>query len=286
MTTTAFARVLVVGLAETGVAVARALRAEGAAVSVIEDAPPNTATYAERARITRACGAEVVERPDGARLRALVADVDLVVPSPLVRPGHPTLVIARERGIAVRSEIDVAAERAGAPIVAVTGTNGKTTVTTMVAAMLTASGVPAVAAGNLGRPLIDAIADDEVKRPGAVIVAEVSSFQLEFAQASFRPRVAVLLAITPDHIDWHGSFDDYAAAKARITAYQSAGDLLVFDADDEHATAIAAARSGPPGRRVGPGRSGRVLPGRRRRPRLPRRPRARAGFGDGARARA
>jgi UDP-N-acetylmuramoylalanine--D-glutamate ligase len=163
-----------------------------------------------------------------------------VVPSPLVRPGHAAIVEAVARGIAVRSEIDLAAERARVPIVAVTGTNGKTTVTSMVAAMLEASGVPAVAAGNIGRPLIDAVTDPLFEHGEGVIVAEVSSFQLQFAQEAFRPRVAVLLAITPDHLDWHGSFDGYAGAKARITAFQRADDLLVFDADDERAFAIAA----------------------------------------------
>jgi len=228
-------RVLVIGLAETGVAVARALRAEGREVTVMEDTPSETAAYAERVEGLTAIGAHLVEAPDDARVRGLVADADLVVPSPLVRPGHPAIAEAEALGVVVRSEIDLAAERASAPIVAVTGTNGKTTVTTMITAMLDASGVRAVAAGNIGRPLIDAVADD-----AAVIVAEVSSFQLQFARAAFRPRVAVLLAVTPDHLDWHGTFDEYTAAKARIVARQAGDDLLVFDADDARAAAIAA----------------------------------------------
>jgi UDP-N-acetylmuramoylalanine--D-glutamate ligase len=239
---------LVIGLAQTGVAVARTLSAEGWEVVVVEDAPSDTAAYAERVSVLRALGVQLVEAPDDVRVRDLVAAADLVVPSPLVRPGHPTIAAAEELGVAVRSEIDLAAERASAPIVAVTGTNGKTTVTTMIAAMLRASGVPVVAAGNLGRPLIDAVADEVVAGDAAVIVAEVSSFQLAFAREAFRPRVAVLLAITPDHLDWHGTFDEYVAAKARIAQWQSGDDLLVFDADDEHARAIAARA---PARRVG-----------------------------------
>jgi UDP-N-acetylmuramoylalanine--D-glutamate ligase len=239
---------LVIGLAETGVAVARRLRAEGWDVVVVEDTPSDTAAYAERVSVLRALGAQLVEAPDDLRVRELAAAADLVVPSPLVRPGHPTIAAAAELGVAVRSEIDLAAERAKAPIVAVTGTNGKTTVTTMIAAMLHASGVPVVAAGNLGRPLIDAVADDIVAGEAAVIVAEVSSFQLAFAQEAFRPRVAVLLAITPDHLDWHGTFDEYVAAKARIAQWQSGDDLLVYDADNEYARAIAARA---PARRVG-----------------------------------
>jgi UDP-N-acetylmuramoylalanine--D-glutamate ligase len=227
------ARVLVIGLAETGVSVTRRLRREGADVTVVEDAPAPTDRYRERAEAVRAFDAVLVERPDHDATRSLVRGVDLVVPSPLVRPDHPAIDAAQRAGISVRSEIDLAAERTTVPIIAVTGTNGKTTVTTMTAAMLAASGMRAVAAGNIGRPLIEAV-DDNVD----VIVAEVSSFQLAFAE-TFRPRVAILLAVTPDHLDWHGSFDAYVAVKARITEHQRASDLLVYDADDARATAIS-----------------------------------------------
>jgi UDP-N-acetylmuramoylalanine--D-glutamate ligase len=228
------ARVVVIGLAETGIAVARRLHAEGADVVVLEDAPAPTARYNARVDELAQLGVELIEQPDDARTRALAAAADLVVPSPLVRPTHSAIAAAQAAGVPVRSEIDLAAERASMPIVAVTGTNGKTTVTSMIAAMLEASGRRALAAGNIGRPLLDAIGDDV-----DVIVAEVSSFQLAFSP-TFRPRVAVLLAVTPDHLDWHGGFDDYAAAKARIAASQRDDDLLVYDADDPRARAIAA----------------------------------------------
>jgi UDP-N-acetylmuramoylalanine--D-glutamate ligase len=120
-----------------------------------------------------------------------------------------------------------AASRQGKRLVAVTGTNGKTTVTTLVAAMLDASGVHALGAGNIGFALLDA-ADADVD----VLVAEVSSFQLACTTEAFRPRVAVLLNVAPDHLDWHGSFDDYAAAKARVFANQRGDDLVVFNGDD------------------------------------------------------
>ncbi len=224
---------MVIGLAETGVAVARVLRAEGADVVVVEDSPSSGARYAGRVGEVRRIGVDLVEAPTAAQVRELVDGVDLVVPSPLVTPGHVAVVEAQARGIPVRSEIDVAAERASVPFVAVTGTNGKTTVTTMIADMLGASGVPAIAAGNLGRPLVEAVGDESLAGTAGVIVAEVSSFQLAFAHESFRPRVAVLLAVTPDHLDWHRTFDDYLAAKARITAHQTGDDLLVYDADDD-----------------------------------------------------
>ena len=227
-------RALVIGLAETGLAVTRVLTKEGAHVTVVEDAPGASSGYATRAEQARTAGAALVEAPGAEAVGALASGVDLVVPSPLVRPSHPALVAAARAGVAVRSEIDLAAERARMPIIAVTGTNGKTTVTTMTTAMLEASGVAARAAGNIGRPLIEAVGDDV-----AVVVAEVSSFQLEFTP-TFRPRVAVLLAVTPDHLDWHGSFEAYVDAKARVVAHQAGDDLLVYDADDDIARKIAA----------------------------------------------
>ena len=226
-------RVVVIGLAETGVAVTRVLRREGHDVTVVEDAPTGE-RFTARAGEVRALGALVVEAPDAVAARALVADSDLVVPSPLVAPNHVMVRAAQDHGVPVRSEIDLAGERANAPIVAITGTNGKTTVTSMIAEMLTASGRRASAVGNIGRPLIDAVVDDV-----DVFIVEVSSFQLAFAE-TFRPTVAVLLAVTPDHLDWHGSFEEYSRAKARITEHQGANDVLVYDADDAVASAIAA----------------------------------------------
>ena len=228
-------RAVVIGLAGTGVAVTRRLRSEGWEVTVIEDAPRADEPYADRAAAARALGARLHEAPTAAAVVDDVGTADLVVPSPLVRLDHAALVAARAAGVPVRSEIDLAGERATVPIVAVTGTNGKTTVTTLTAAMLDASGRRVVAAGNLGRPLIDAVDD-----PVDVIVAEVSSFQLACSE-TFHPHVGVLLAITPDHLDWHGGYEQYVAAKARITRCQNAGDVLVFDADDADAGAIAAA---------------------------------------------
>jgi UDP-N-acetylmuramoylalanine--D-glutamate ligase len=250
--------VLVLGLAKTGEETARVLRREGVDVTVVEEHP----TGSEHAQRARASGAPVVAgAPDG-EWDAFVAPFALVVPSPGVHPDHPALVAARRAGVPIRSEIELAGERIGVPIVAVTGTNGKTTVTSLIAAMLDASGVRAVAAGNIGTPLIHYAAT----RPECavdVVVAEVSSFQLEFTER-FHPRVAVLLAIADDHLDWHGSFDAYVAAKAKVFAAQEAADVLVYDADDAMASSLAA---GAPARTVGvsldPARTGaaRVVDG-------------------------
>jgi UDP-N-acetylmuramoylalanine--D-glutamate ligase len=234
-------RVLVVGLARTGEAVACRLLSEGWEVVVVED-HPGGAQYAGRVARVRAAGARVVEAPSDADARALVACADLVVPSPLVAPAHPVVVAATGHGVPVRSELDVAAERARVPLVAVTGTNGKTTVTTLATRMLEASGLRAGSVGNIGRPLVDAV-DDDVD----LLVVEASSFQLAFA-TTFGPAVAVLLAVAPDHLDWHGTFAHYAESKAHVFSHQHADGLLVFDADDPVAAELAARA---PGRSVG-----------------------------------
>ena len=228
-------RAVVIGLAETGLAVTRRLRSEGWDVTVVEDTPGASAAVRERAAAARALGARLDEAPAAVALAAAVGAADLVVPSPLVRLDHRR---SSPRVPPVCRSAARSTSRASgptAPIVAVTGTNGKTTVTTLTAAMLAASGRRVVAAGNLGRPLIDAVDD-----PVDVLVAEVSSFQLACSE-TFHPHVGVVLAITPDHLDWHGSYEQYVAAKARITRCQDADDVLVFDADDPDAAAIAAA---------------------------------------------
>ena len=241
-----FRRALVVGLGSSGRAVARQLAVEGVEVVVVEDNPrPSTAAEAA------ALGVEVVLQPDLAQLEALVAASDLVVPSPGVPPRHPGFTVAAAAGVPVLSEIELAAHRARCPIVAVTGTNGKTTVTSLVASMLQMAGISAVAAGNIGVPLIEAVTSD-----AEVIVAEVSSFQLEFVDR-FHPAVAVWLNLAPDHLDWHPDTASYAAAKERIWRRQSRDDVAVVNADDP--VVVAAAASAPSrvvtfGTGAGPGR--------------------------------
>jgi UDP-N-acetylmuramoylalanine--D-glutamate ligase len=243
-------RVLVVGLAVTGEAVARHCTAAGDTVVVIEDHPGVASHWAERVAATRSLGATVLERPDPGRSAQLATDADLVVPSPGVPERHPAIAAARLADVPVRSEIDLASDvlasdvwaGRGAPaLIAVTGTNGKTTVTTLTAAILEAAGVRVAAAGNIGRPLLDAVHDDV-----DVVVAEVSSFQLAFTER-FRPDAAALLNLGSDHLDWHRTFDAYAHAKANLFVHQRVDDLLVFNADDPVVAGLAA---DAPGRRV------------------------------------
>jgi UDP-N-acetylmuramoylalanine--D-glutamate ligase len=237
-------RVLVLGLGITGDAVVRHRAAAGDDVTVVDDAPGGDA-YRGYVATAIAAGAEVLEQPDPERLRSLVRDSDLLVPSPGANQRHPAIVAAKQAGVEIRSEIDLAADHAaarGIPLIAVTGTNGKTTVTTLINDMLSESGVRAVAAGNIGLALLDAV-DREIE----VVVAEVSSFQLTFTTSAFRPHVAVLLNVAPDHLDWHGSFEQYAAAKARLFAHQGQNDVLVFNRDDAVVSRLVA---DAPSRRV------------------------------------
>ncbi len=237
-------RVLVVGLATTGESVVSYTRAAGHDVTVVDDAPGSSDAYAARAGRARAAGAEVLERPAAGEAAALGRAADLVVPSPGVHPDHPALVSAHGAGVPVRSEIDLAAARLRARpdaprLVAVTGTNGKTTVTTLIDVMLREAGVTSAAAGNIGRPLLDAAGDDV-----DVVVAEVSSFQLAFTTDAFAPDVGVLLNVAADHLDWHGSAEAYVQAKAEIFRHQSESALLVVNRDDVVTTRLGATAPG------------------------------------------
>jgi UDP-N-acetylmuramoylalanine--D-glutamate ligase len=165
----------------------------------------------------------------------LVLDgIDLVVASPGFAERAAPITDALEAGVEVISEVEFAWREMELPTVAVTGTNGKTTVTGLISAMLTASGMRAPALGNIGEPV-----SDWTTEPLDVLVLEVSSFQLRFTDR-FRCNVAVITNVAEDHLDWHGSVAGYREAKARIVANQRPEDLVVYDALDPGASAIAA----------------------------------------------
>jgi UDP-N-acetylmuramoylalanine--D-glutamate ligase len=217
-------RVLVVGAAVSGRAARRLLLDENHDVLVYDLRPQAVA--------------DLTPAASGPWDPALLDGIDLVVVSPGVPEHAPPISAALGAGVPVWSEIELAAQRLGLPYGAVTATNGKTTITEAAAAMLTATGMKAAAVGNIGRPLSDVIGTD-----ADVLVIEVSSFQLRFTD-EFHPAAAVLLNVAPDHLDWHGSFDAYLAAKSRIHHRQGPGDLLVFDEDDPGAQrAVAGARA-------------------------------------------
>lgn len=231
MRSLAGARVLVVGLGMSGFSAARALMQLEAKVRVTEAGASPALT--ERADRLRALGAEV--EIGGHDLDHL--DADLAVVSPGIPPSSPVLQALTAAGTEIWSEIELAYQLASCEFLAVTGTNGKTTTTSLLASMLETSGIPSLAAGNIGLPLIDAIAQVPA---GGAIALEVSSFQLATIH-QFRPRVAVLLNIAEDHTDWHGSLDSYAAAKGRITENQTTSDVFLPNADDTRAMDIAGA---------------------------------------------
>jgi len=220
--------VLVVGYGVTGAAVTDVLVANGTAVTVADDraTPELAATIA-------AAGATPWPEADGrpASVRdgwvGVVADHEAVVLSPGVPDVHPVIGAAATAGVPVLDEFDLAAALDDRPLVAITGTNGKTTVTAMVAAALRAGGQRVVEAGNTEVPLVAAIGDDSVD----VFVVEASSFRLGHAR-HFTPRVATWLNFAPDHLDVHESLDAYRLAKARIWADQGPGDIAVANADD------------------------------------------------------
>jgi len=143
-----------------------------------------------------------------------------------VPPRHPVFALASERDVSVVGDVELASRWTDTPIVAVTGTNGKTTVTGLITDMLVASGKKAVSAGNIGVPLVEAVAG-----ASDVLVVEVSSFQLQLTDR-FHPAVAVWLNLAPDHLDWHPDLESYGAAKARIWARQDKTDAAVVNADD------------------------------------------------------
>jgi UDP-N-acetylmuramoylalanine--D-glutamate ligase len=213
---------LVVGLGVTGRAVATALQRRGAAVLAVDDRPGDAARD-----FALAAGVPLLEAPDERALGDAVRRSEAVLPSPGVADRHPVFGLAAAAGVPVLSEFDLAARWDERPVLAVTGTNGKTTVTSLVTEMLVASGVPAVAAGNTEVPLVAAIDDPAPE----VFVVEASSFRLRDSHR-FAPDVATWLNLAPDHLDSHASVETYTAAKARIWADQTAGQVAIGNADD------------------------------------------------------
>jgi UDP-N-acetylmuramoylalanine--D-glutamate ligase len=224
-------RVLVVGLGKSGVASALFLKARGARVTV-SDTKTGDELHSE-IPVLLDHGITVETGGHGERT---FRGQDLIVVSPGIPLDAPALVQARALGGSVIGEIELAARFLRGSIVAITGSNGKTTTTTLTGEIMTAAGFPALVGGNIGTP---AIALAERATAESVIVLEVSSFQLETIH-SFRPKVAVILNVTPDHLDRHRTFEAYVDAKARILENQQSADLAVLNADDPTCVALAA----------------------------------------------
>jgi UDP-N-acetylmuramoylalanine--D-glutamate ligase len=216
--------ILVVGLGKSGVSVLRWLATQGARVTVSEirgesEMDPRSIDEA------RALG---VRLETGGHQKESFLSADEIIVSPGVPPDMQPLMAAREKGIPVLGEMELACRLIHVPMVAVTGTNGKSTVTALLGAMLERSGSQVFVGGNIGTPLIDCAMAE--KKPDYAVV-EVSSFQLD-TMSSFHPRVAVLLNISPDHLDRYPGYAAYAASKLRIFENQGPGDWAVLNDDD------------------------------------------------------
>lgn len=223
--------VLVIGAGRSGLATAEVLRARGVSVVAYDDKPP---TMLEQERRTLAqmgvplIGADELDAAAKAATRAVI--------SPGVPLTHRAVLAVQAAGVEVVSEIELAYQLASGPIIAVTGSKGKSTTTALIGHLLCAAGIPNRVGGNIGNPLVRetaAAAKDEW------IVAEVSSFQLEGIR-SFAPRISVLLNISPDHLDRYPSMEEYAEAKYRIFANQKPEDVFIGNADDQYCARLRA----------------------------------------------
>jgi UDP-N-acetylmuramoylalanine--D-glutamate ligase len=232
------ARVTVMGLARSGVAASRLLQAAGARVTV--------ADRKESAELTSALGAidrDHVGVTVGAQYESSLDEADVVVISPGVPYRLASLEAVRRRGVKVISELELASQFFRSPLLAITGTNGKSTTVTLIGKFLAESGKRAFVGGNLGTALSEAAVEDlrasQTGKPSPFdyLVVEVSSFQLETIDR-FRPWVAALLNVTVDHQDRYESLDEYVAAKQRIFENQVASDFALFNLDDDRVAAL------------------------------------------------
>ena len=228
-------RAVVIGMGRSGAACARVLDAEGYAVEVVDSADT------DRARQLAASLPPSVAVTLGGYAEGVVDGAALVCPSPGVPWDAPELRRARAAGIPVRSEIDLTFERCPAPIAGITGTNGKTTTTTLLGELLRAGGGGVHVGGNIGIPLLDTLAEVSA---GDWVVLELSSFQLESASRP-RCRLAAVLNLGPDHLDRHGSMEGYAAAKRRIVEHADPAGAVVLNGADAEVLRMAPSSPAP-----------------------------------------
>jgi UDP-N-acetylmuramoylalanine--D-glutamate ligase len=223
-------RVLVVGLGKSGLAAAQFLKEQGATVTV-SDARPATLIKELPSLLEQGFAVET-----GSHGLLTFRRQDLIVVSPGVPMSTPELMQVKALGMRIIGEMELGSQYLQGEIIAITGSNGKTTTTTLMGEILKAAGRPTLVGGNIGTPVTALVAEST---PDSWSVLEVSSFQLETVEI-FKPRIAMVLNITPDHLDRHGSFEAYAAAKARITENQAPDDFLILNAENKSAQMVAA----------------------------------------------
>ena len=223
-------RILVIGLGKTGTATARFLSRQGADVVVTDDKTPSELQEA----------LEQLQR-EGVNFRFhpcvpdILSEVEMVIPSPGVSPFNRMLLEAVQKKKPILSELELACRFLKRPMIAITGTNGKTTTTTLIGEILAKSGISVFVGGNIGTPLIGYV---DGPQQDDYVVVEVSSFQLQWIH-DFRPDVAILLNVTRDHVDYHGTFADYRRAKERIFENQTGQHLAILNADEDNAGTLS-----------------------------------------------
>src|ERR1035437_4088294 len=221
-------KIVVIGMGKTGLATVRFLGTQGARVIATDEKPPEKrGTAFEQI-------AEGNWLTTGAYNVGILDGVSMVVPSPGVPPSNEILQAAARNNIPVISEVELAYHFLKVPILAVTGTNGKTTTTTLLGEILTRAGEKVFVGGNIGNPLIEFAGNNQV---ADFVVAEISSFQLRWIE-KFRPFVAVLLNITCDHVNYHGSFAEYRRIKTRVFENQTKSDYAILNAEDPEQKSI------------------------------------------------
>ncbi|MBW6484533.1 MAG: UDP-N-acetylmuramoyl-L-alanine--D-glutamate ligase [Syntrophobacterales bacterium] len=219
----------IIGIGKTGLATAAFLAKQGIDIAVTDEKPP--AQWGDALTFLKNLPVELTIAPYGPEI---LADVDLVVPSPGVYPGNPILAEAVRSGIDVLSELELASRFLKTPMIAITGTNGKTTTTSLLGAILRQAGKKVFVGGNIGEPLIGYVAGPQ-DADWAVI--EVSSFQLQWVR-EFHPAIALLLNVTPDHLDYHGNLTGYREIKERIFARQTSEDLAILNGTEAALVAL------------------------------------------------
>ncbi|MCX5852104.1 MAG: UDP-N-acetylmuramoyl-L-alanine--D-glutamate ligase [Deltaproteobacteria bacterium] len=230
-------KVLVIGLGRTGVATAHFLASRDARVYISEEKKREDVEDSQR--LIEGTGATV---QTGGHDTGILSGIDLIIPSPGVPPRNVLLAEGIMRGIPVVSELELASWFISTPIVAITGTNGKTTTTALIGALLARGGRRVYVGGNIGTPLV-AVVDEEEKYD--CMVVEVSSFQLMWCER-FSPAIGILLNTTIDHMDYHASFAEYRSIKERIFANQTTSCCAVLNADDPRSAPLAKRISAAP----------------------------------------
>ncbi|MCC6546518.1 UDP-N-acetylmuramoyl-L-alanine--D-glutamate ligase [Candidatus Sumerlaeota bacterium] len=221
-----YSRVCVFGAARSGVGAMHLLRHHNIEVTLVDERPAM-----EFRSLIRRLRRSYVTAHFGPIKEDVLRGCQAIVLSPGISLTHPLVQQAMDRDLPIISEVELASYFACAPIVAITGTNGKTTTTTLTGQMVTDAGINAVVSGNIGRAFSDAVLSSQDESRRTVLVTEVSSFQLESIE-EFHPHVAVILNITRDHMDRYANMRDYIEAKYRVTLNQTGDDFLVLNADD------------------------------------------------------